>query len=116
MRKTRVYLCDLIHNHFSSREDWGYAVPLNIGYIGAYLQHFLNGSADISYYKYPDELVAELKRDLPDIIGLSCYCWNQELVLHIAKKVKALNPNVLVVLGGSNIGAESGYLESVAGS
>lgn len=110
MNNIKVYLCDLFHNQFSSREDWGYSVPLNIGYIGAYLKEKLDKTIDLSLFKYPDKLIRTLKNNMPNIIGLSCYSWNQELVLHIARKVKQISPEVLVVLGGPNIDTTEDYL------
>ena len=35
-----------------------------------------------------------------DILGLSCYDWNWQLNLQIAKRVKQENPNCLVIAGG----------------
>lgn len=35
-----------------------------------------------------------------DVLGLSCYLWNWNLQLEIARRVKAVNPRCLVVMGG----------------
>lgn len=102
MTKPKIYLCDLIHNYFYSEESY-YVVPLNIGFIGAYLKGFLGDAVQIKLFKYPDRLIKALKTNMPDIIGFSYYTWNEELVRHIAKKIKEINSSVLVVLGGPNI-------------
>jgi putative methyltransferase len=36
----------------------------------------------------------------PDVLGLSCYTWNWDLQLHIARWAKEHNPRCLVVAGG----------------
>lgn len=36
----------------------------------------------------------------PDVVGLSCYIWNEQYLMALAKAVKALYPNCLVVMGG----------------
>src|SRR5437867_3804541 len=48
----------------------------------------------------PEALLAPYRDNPPDVLGLSCYIWNWELQCQIAARVKALNPNCLVVAGG----------------
>jgi putative methyltransferase len=36
----------------------------------------------------------------PDVLGLSCYTWNWDLQCELARQVKALSPQCLVVAGG----------------
>lgn len=42
----------------------------------------------------------------PDIVGFSCYVWNHKWSLTLAKKIKDLYPNCLVVFGGPSINQE----------
>ena len=99
MNKPQIYLADIIHNYVLSTDSF-YVVPLNIGYIGAYLKESLKDSIEIKLFKYPDKLAEEIKMRPPDIIGFSFYTWNEELVFYFARKIKETNPNTLVVLGG----------------
>jgi radical SAM superfamily enzyme YgiQ (UPF0313 family) len=41
---------------------------------------------------------------LPDVLGISCYCWNVEVSLELARLYKALAPKGVVVLGGPEVG------------
>jgi anaerobic magnesium-protoporphyrin IX monomethyl ester cyclase len=45
-----------------------------------------------------------LSQRLPDVLGISCYCWNVEVSLELARLYKALAPRGLVVLGGPEVG------------
>lgn len=48
-----------------------------------------------------------------DILLCSCYCWNWEITKHLAREVKKLNPNCLVVFGGPEVPrASQGFFES----
>jgi len=45
-----------------------------------------------------------LSQRLPDVLGISCYCWNVEVSLELARLYKALAPKGVVVLGGPEVG------------
>lgn len=109
MNRPAIYLCDLIHNYVCPKEMF-YVVPLNIGFIGAYLKGVLGEAVEIRMFKYPDRLVEALKTDMPNIIGFSYYIWNEELVVYLARKIKEVNPDVLVVLGGPNVDTNPSHL------
>ncbi|MBI2870561.1 MAG: B12-binding domain-containing radical SAM protein, partial [Candidatus Omnitrophica bacterium] len=109
MKKIKIFLCDLIHDSFRTREDWN-SVPLNIGFIGAFLKREVGDSVDLALFKYPQKLIETMKTDIPDVIGFSFYTWNQELVLFIAGKIKQAHPDVLIVLGGPNIDTTEEFL------
>lgn len=48
----------------------------------------------------------------PHLIGLSCYCWNMERMLELARCVKQVMPKVPIVAGGPEIGPVADrYLE-----
>lgn len=49
-----------------------------------------------------DELFATLERTPPDVLGISCYIWNNEFAIEIAKQVKERWPNCLIISGGPN--------------
>jgi len=46
----------------------------------------------------------------PDLIGLSCYQWNMERSLHLARQTKRYLPTCTVVLGGPEITPDNGFL------
>jgi radical SAM superfamily enzyme YgiQ (UPF0313 family) len=45
-----------------------------------------------------------LSQRRPGVLGLSCYCWNLEVNLELARLYKSLAPDSLVVLGGPEVG------------
>lgn len=54
-------------------------------------------------YKWlPDYELVKRFTDV-DILGLTCYTWNQEYNYHIAKLYKTVNSNGIVIFGGPNI-------------
>jgi putative methyltransferase len=54
-----------------------------------------------------DEMVKEYQDTKIDILGLSCYIWNFDSNISLAKKLKLLNPKMIVVAGGPHINWDS---------
>jgi hypothetical protein len=46
----------------------------------------------------------------PDLVGMSCYEWNVERSLYLAKQLKALLPSCTIVLGGPEITPDNDFL------
>ena len=99
-KKTKIYLCDLTYDTIVLVTD---TIPINVGYIGSYLDKNLKDQLEIKLFKYPNELLDELKNDPPDILGLSNYSWNSNLSEMFARIGKKINPNLMVIQGGTNI-------------
>ena len=89
MEKLKVYLCDPTHETIIIVSD---TIPINIGYIGAYLEKNFGDKVEISLFKYPDEIIERIKSDPPDLLGLSNYSWNSHLSEHIATIAKKKIP------------------------
>ena len=51
-------------------------MPLNVGYITAALKQRLGNTIDAKIFKFPDNLIQEIKSSPPDILALSNYDWN----------------------------------------
>jgi radical SAM superfamily enzyme YgiQ (UPF0313 family) len=100
-RKVIVYLADLHHkiDYFSGG---GIAVPLNIGYIGAFLQKQIQ-NVEIELFKFPQDLIKALAKKTPHFVGLSNYLWNKSINNFMLKLIKKNNPNTYTVMGGPNI-------------
>ncbi|MCW3077199.1 MAG: cobalamin-binding protein [Bacteroidetes bacterium] len=49
----------------------------------------------------PDEIAGHCSQF--DLIAFSCYIWNITPTLEVAKKIKALNPNTKILLGGPEV-------------
>ena len=64
------------------------AMPLNIGYIASYCIKKFGSDVEISLFKYISELEKALEENPPDILGMSNYCWSQNVSLEMFKFVK----------------------------
>ena len=45
-------------------------------------------------------LIQQVVDSKPDVIGISCYMWNDKLTLHVAEEVKRRLPHVQIIAGG----------------
>ena len=52
-------------------------------------------------------IAAELFQSRPDVVGFSCYIWNIEQVVKVAKALKKYLPACLIVLGGPEVSFEA---------
>ena len=98
-KKLKIYLCDLTYDTIVLVSD---TIPINIGFIGSYINKKFGKDVEISLFKYPDEAIQEIKSSPPDMIGLSNYSWNSNLSEYIASIAKKVNPNIVTIQGGTN--------------
>ena len=98
----RVYLSDL---SYMSEHDTNHPVPLNVAYVGAYLQKHRPGD-EIELFKDPVELIKRLSSRPPDLLAMSHYDWNANLNLPILAHARAVKPDVVTVMGGPNFHAK----------
>lgn len=95
--------------------NWG-NVPLAAAYLKAMViraalpvevdvleRPILSGAGD-------EGLVNEIVSRKPDVLGLSFYSWNGLRSLHLARRVKASCPDLIVVVGGRDVQPESTYI------
>ncbi len=94
-----VWLCDLTHTKQTIASN---TIPLAIGMIASYLRKHLGESVNIRLFKYPEKLIENLLIKPPRVLGFSNYVWNLDLSYTLAARVKALNPETIVVFGGPN--------------
>ncbi len=98
------------HDFFFSHEN----IPLAISYLKAIANqmgleaeilptHIMNYGSDQSIIRS----IIDFK---PDIIGMSCYMWNLERNLFIAREIKKHLPQATIILGGPEITPENGFL------
>jgi radical SAM superfamily enzyme YgiQ (UPF0313 family) len=99
MRKIKVYLADLVHDAVVKGP---FTIPLNIGYMASYAKKHLAGEVDISLFKFPLQLMEELKRCPPDILAMSSYSWNTDLDMRMLEYARLLSRDTVTVLGGPN--------------
>ena len=99
MEKLKIYLGDITYDTVSLSTD---AIPLAIGYVAAYCKKIYGSKADITLFKYLEDLEQALVDSPPDILGLSNYSWNQNIGLEMFDIARKSNPDVLTVWGGPN--------------
>ena len=98
----RVYLSDL---SYLSEYDTNHPVPLNVGYVAAYLKKHRPGD-EIELFKDPRELIRRLSSRPPDVLAMSHYDWNANLNLPILAHAREMKPDVVTVMGGPNFHAK----------
>ena len=94
-----IFLCDLTYDTIVLVSD---TIPINIGFVGAYVKQEFGESVNLSLFKYPQSVIDELEKNPPDIIACSNYSWNSNLSEYVLGLAKKANPNVLTVQGGTN--------------
>jgi len=93
-----IYLADICYFH-----DWDniQPIPLNVGYIAAYLKS-KHPEVSIEIFKDPIKLKNRILEQSPDVLALSHYEWNSNLDLAILNFMKEHNSNTITVMGGPN--------------
>ena len=98
------------HDFFFSQEN----IPL----ASAYLQTIAVGQGvdavllpgHLMCYGNDRSILKSILDARPDIVGMSCYLWNVERSLFLAKQIKHQLPACRVVLGGPEITPDNGFL------
>lgn len=103
MTDTTVFIADLRHNYSGVLSTD--CMPLGIGYIKAVMDDELP-EVKSRLFAYPDHLWNEIQKNRPDVLMLTNYMWCEQLSLHIAREIKEMDPNTLVVMGGPNLSLE----------
>ncbi|WP_274365143.1 B12-binding domain-containing radical SAM protein [Paenibacillus thermotolerans] len=79
-----------------------------------YLKAFSGGKFDIEIAEYTIKdpamnVVTDLFRRNPDVIGFSCYIWNIEETIPIIQMLKKIRPDIKIVLGGPEVSYDTEY-------
>ena len=107
--KLKIYLCDLTYDTIILVSD---TIPINIGFVGSYLLENYKDKIDIELFKYPNDAIQNLKDNPPDVIALSNYSWNSNLSEYVASIAKEINPNIIVIQGGTNFSHQTELQEA----
>ena len=99
MKKLKIFLCDLTYDTIILVSD---TIPINIGFVGSYLKKNFENKIELSLYKYPNDVIKKIYNNPPDMLALSNYSWNSNLSEYVASIAKKVNPNTIVVQGGTN--------------
>ncbi|WP_449539560.1 B12-binding domain-containing radical SAM protein [Ferdinandcohnia sp. Marseille-Q9671] len=77
---------------------------LSIRYLKAYAAPEFDVSLAEYTIKDPSmNIVTDLFRRKPDVIGFSCYIWNIEETIKVVKMLKKINPKLVIILGGPEV-------------
>ncbi|WP_199615462.1 B12-binding domain-containing radical SAM protein [Paenibacillus alkalitolerans] len=79
-----------------------------------YLKAFSGSRFDIDIAEYTIKdpalnVVTDLFRRAPDIVGFSCYIWNIEETIPIIRMLKKIRPDIRIVLGGPEVSYDTEY-------
>ncbi len=99
VKKLKIYFGDLTYDTVAISTE---AMPLNIGYIAAYSKKKFGDQIEFSLFKYIDELENAILTNPPDLMGLSNYCWSQNVSQEMFKLFSQVNPDGLRIWGGPN--------------
>lgn len=100
----------LIQAEISSGPSNEHYLPFSVGCIWAYANQFEDIQSnfklcDVIWQRDRQANVLDKIVD-PDIVGFSCYVWNHNWNLTLAKKIKNKYPNCLIVFGGPSVNEE----------
>jgi radical SAM superfamily enzyme YgiQ (UPF0313 family) len=99
----RVWLSDLTYTGQDRLSLGADTFPLAVGCIATYAESKMQFSRPIRLFRYPEMVDEALKEEgPPHLFGLSNFIWNSELSLAIARRVKELSPETIIVMGGPN--------------
>jgi len=81
-------------------------LPLGAGYIASYAKTFTqireNFKIHIHFLRQDPQVMVSSFQD-PSIVAFSCYIWNFQATIHLARLVKEHFPKALIVLGGASV-------------
>lgn len=102
----KIFLCDLTHTAQGINSE---LIPYAIGCIKSYFHNksICKDEVNINLYKYPERLAEDFSIHRPEIIGFSNYMWNLDLGYTLARAIKDIAPNTLVIFGGPNFPLET---------
>jgi len=79
-----------------------------------YLKAYSEKEFDIELAEYTIKdpamnVVTDLYRRAPDVVGFSCYIWNIEETITIIRMLKKIRPDIRIVLGGPEVSYDTQY-------
>ena len=106
MKKIKVLLADPRHSTVGAHSSY---VPINIGYIGAFIKNEIKeANIELKLAVDTEEILKIIKNWQPDVVGVSNYVWNASLSNIFCEYAKNNNNNTLCILGGPEFPAGTG--------
>ena len=104
--KESILICDLTHT--GSKSYSPNLIPYPIGCIKSYFLEYSKFSSqfEVEIFKDPQEFIDACFQKKPVIVGFGNYVWNSELSSDVAREIKSLYPQTLIIFGGPNFPLE----------
>ena len=102
MKKLKVYSSQFNYQYGNSIH-----FPYSIASLFAYIKSFPELDKKLQFEKTfifrnkLDEYIETIEN--PDILLCSCYVWNWEITKFLAREVKQVNPNCIIIFGGPQV-------------
>lgn len=92
-----------INNSFSGQNYLPYSIALLQGYVQKHAQN--PSRYEFLPLQYKREPITDVVNKLvnADIVGFSAYVWNCRISLEIARRLKKLRPEILILFGGPHV-------------
>ena len=106
-----ILIADLTHT--GSKSYSPNLIPYPIGCLKSHLLEYSMYYSELSVeiFKDPQKFIDAFLEKKPKVVGFGNYVWNLELSIDLAKEIKSLNPNTLIVFGGPNFPLENNQRE-----
>ena len=95
----KVWMADLTYTQQTLSSD---VFPAAVAGIIDYTSNSLPIKIEPKVFKFPENLIESLEKEVPDVIGFSSYIWNCNLGLGFAKAIKKKYPSIPIIMGGPN--------------
>lgn len=90
-------------------------LPYSVGAIAAYSWQFeeIRSEYRLSEFIFMQEDISEVieRIENPYLVGFSCYMWNTEYNLSLAREIKKRYPECITVFGGPDVPENADYIE-----
>jgi len=92
-------------NYNTGNKQDSYFLPYSVACIWSYLNSFPDNPYTLNQILFKREPIDQAAKRLQfdSVVGFSCYIWNRNYNLSLAKKLKELNPNIKIVFGGPEL-------------
>jgi radical SAM superfamily enzyme YgiQ (UPF0313 family) len=99
-------IISFINPNFSQgpKELNAYYLPYSVGVLWSYVNQFefIQENYELGEVIWKREKIDDVADRLKnhDIVGFSCYIWNAKYCYELSKRLKKLNPKILIIFGG----------------
>lgn len=97
-RKIKKFVLAAINAKYIHSNPAVYSLKANAGEYAPYIK-----ICEYTINQSKEEILADLYKEEPDVIGFSCYLWNIEYILSIAGDLKKIRPNLIITAGGPEV-------------